>query len=444
MARKRFITPPTLPEEAQCRGLIIPASKEWLGVFSEALSATFYSHNYEQVNATDLTPDEVAARCYDIYLSWLDSACDGGECPPIELPDGSKIYRKNPTTRRWEFVNEAGEWEEPIGDDAIPAPAAREELTEDDALCAAATNAVYAIYHLWLTMLDQWEDEIAPDLAWAALAVETGLLLGGQYYKPLAAAGALVGVAFDAAFALFDIMTENTWDAEFLQRLICIFIEHATIDMDGVVTFDASAINAAINMSFWFNGEDLMRVMQTTFLIGAIGEQALNTAGGLTTHTGECAGCNEWSQEFSMDNGLLTGGLLTIFEGSAKTDGSIGWVNYATPFDGAYRRLGVSVDIDTTQTTIKAIELRAYAPAGSTNKYWYLTTTNSTGLSFSPYISWNWDPGAYYAWNTGFDTADETTGSSSTITVRLTSNSSNDWRMRGIRISGTGRNPWAG
>lgn len=413
-------------------------------MFSEALSATFYSHNYEQVNATDLTPDEVAAQCYDIYLAWLDSTCAGGECPAPELPDGSKIYRRNPTTRRWEFVNDEGEWEEPSGVDAIPAPAARAEATEAEKKCLAARNAVDAIYQLWLTMLDQWENDIQPDLAWAALAVETGLLLGGQYYKPLAAAGALVGVAFDAAFALFDVLTDNTWNTKFLSELTCIFERHATLLPDNTVTFDQSAIVTDVNFLFWSAQADVIKTLQAAFLIGAVGEQALNSAGGLTAITSYTCGCGSWARKWEHA-AMHNGAEWARIQGTVDANGDI------TPtgtWPGTWAAITCTVDIP-ANTTINTIEMRWVDPAGGTLTQAFIkdgspTWVHSGTPDDAPYLTaWtapinniDWHADLYTAW------VIEKTGTGTTqLTVALRGGT-NEALLKGFIFRGDGPCPF--
>lgn len=79
---KPFLTPPSLPETTACRTLQIPDDKLWLGIFNSALLETIYWYNYEQVNDTDLTPEETAAAC-DLILRemWNDESCGTGDTP---------------------------------------------------------------------------------------------------------------------------------------------------------------------------------------------------------------------------------------------------------------------------------------------------------------------------------------------------------------------------
>jgi len=105
MVKKLFLTPPNVPGETQCRSLEIPSSKEWLGIFNNALLQLANQYNYEQVNETDLTPEETAAICYLAYEEWLSSGCgsnvveapfwddsDGEDAPDTADPDLQPWY----------------------------------------------------------------------------------------------------------------------------------------------------------------------------------------------------------------------------------------------------------------------------------------------------------------------------------------------------------------
>jgi len=308
MAKRLFLTPPAIPAFTECRGLAIPASQQWQAVFSEALLSTTYPYNYEQVNPSDLTPEAAAAAAYEAYVAWLSADCAGGVCPPPVMPDGQRIYRKNPATGNWEYVADDGEtWVEPTGEDAIPPPTPRGETLPEDKLCAAATNAVAAYYHLWLTLLDQWNTQVEPTVAYAAFAVETGLTLGGAYYPPLAAAGTLIGAAFGIFFALFESIIEQTWNEQFLDALTCIFLDNATLNPDNTVTLDHNHIIGDINSTFWAGTQSALQVLQFTYIMGMVGAQGTNSAGGLTVEAGDCSSCGEWCYRFDFATGGAQG-----------------------------------------------------------------------------------------------------------------------------------------
>jgi len=84
MVRKLFLTPPQMAiDDKACRTLKIPNHKLWLGIFNAAILETTYWWNYEQVNDTDLSPEETAALCYDIMLEYFQASdCQTGVPTP--------------------------------------------------------------------------------------------------------------------------------------------------------------------------------------------------------------------------------------------------------------------------------------------------------------------------------------------------------------------------
>jgi len=67
------LTPPDLPLDVTVRKLEIPSSKEWLGIFNSALLALVQTWVYEQVYETDLSPEETAEKCREIFDKYLTS-----------------------------------------------------------------------------------------------------------------------------------------------------------------------------------------------------------------------------------------------------------------------------------------------------------------------------------------------------------------------------------
>lgn len=115
MVRRQFLTPPSLPAESETRCLVIPSSKEWLGIFNDALLMLAQAHNYEQVNATDLDAQTVADLCYDIYVQYLEGTCGVMDCAEVVTciyPVG-RLTRYSPTTGELQESLDGGEtWED--------------------------------------------------------------------------------------------------------------------------------------------------------------------------------------------------------------------------------------------------------------------------------------------------------------------------------------------
>lgn len=83
MVRKLFISPPDIPEGEITRCLKIPASQEWLAVVNAAILEMTNPANYEQLNETDLTPEEAAASAYSMYETYLEGECGLMDCNDV-------------------------------------------------------------------------------------------------------------------------------------------------------------------------------------------------------------------------------------------------------------------------------------------------------------------------------------------------------------------------
>lgn len=53
----------------------VPASQEWLAVYNAALLLAANPQFWEQLNPTDVTPDDAASRAMQIYADWLSGEC---------------------------------------------------------------------------------------------------------------------------------------------------------------------------------------------------------------------------------------------------------------------------------------------------------------------------------------------------------------------------------
>lgn len=307
MVRKLFRTPPDIPEDEVCRGLVLPSSKEWLGVFSDALSRTIYPYNYEQVEETDLTPDEAAAEAYTRYTAWLDATCEGGDCPAqvLQLPDETtvRVHRQNPETGRFEVLEPDGTWIEPTGDAAIPEPEARTEDTSAERICAAACNALETVKQVYQGVLDDIENELTNDQIEVSLYTAIGLAIAAALAPPVAA-----GIAVDlAAFWAFTevgqaIVFPDLWNEFFEDQFRCCLVSNAT-DTDGVVTFDMQAVNRCLLESIGA-GQYVFLVGQVTYLNYIIGSQGLSLAGALDiVETPDCTSCGQWYRVFDFRYG---------------------------------------------------------------------------------------------------------------------------------------------
>lgn len=304
MPRKRaWLTPDSpAPETFRGRCFSVPDDVKLVGAVTGALLPLTMSENWEGDGS--MSPEDAALIMSVAFEGFVSGDCGAAECPPLELPvTGGKLWRRSPTTGDWEVLSDDGtEWVAPTGDDVIPVPDARGEATSADKICAAATNAVHVIYQLWQDLLGLWQDEAEPDIAAAAFATQVGLTLGGAYYPPLLAASEIVGASFGVFFETMDLITQDTWTADYIARLVCTFKDNATLT-GSVVHFNYGALQWAINGLFWTGDANLLQTTQFSYIYAMLGKEAIDRAGGLTAETGSCATCGQWAREFDFSTG---------------------------------------------------------------------------------------------------------------------------------------------
>lgn len=297
-----FITPPELPGGTVSRKFEIPASKEWLGVISEALSQTIYAHNFQQIDPAAMTPQEAAEAAYAVYEAWLLAAEALGQVLP---PDDGPVYRRNPDNGHFEKLVD-NEWVEPTGDEAIPEPAARAEPTDDEKKCAAATNLEHVLHLLWDEVYTLFQDGVLPSVAYVQMATEAGTLLGAAFYPPLIAVAKVETIFFSLLYGLMNAIVSDNWDAEFSTKLKCLFKSKASI-VGGKVTFDLAGIEEQLWTDAFTFKTWITQAMQLQYFLFIIGQQGIDRAGGLTAVAGDC-NCGVWAREFdfSLGNGNWT------------------------------------------------------------------------------------------------------------------------------------------
>src|SRR5512137_2403189 len=136
--RRAWLTPdaPT-PEVERCRRITVPDDLVFVGAVTGALLPLTDPDNWEQSGT--MSPSEAAGIMSASFEDFVASDCEGmGGCPPPTIPDTDYPFvRRNPATGNFEEFN-GEEWVEPSGDNAIPAPTAREETTADERKCSAA------------------------------------------------------------------------------------------------------------------------------------------------------------------------------------------------------------------------------------------------------------------------------------------------------------------
>lgn len=286
----------------------MPDEVHLVGAVTGALVPLTDPENWETDGT--MTPDEAAGIMSAAFEAFVAGDCSGGECPPIELPDGGgRVYRRNPDTDKWEYIDPVtGEWVEPSGDEAVPPIPARTEATDAEKICAAATNAVNVYQQIYDYIYTDWIEEQNNAIVWADASVFIGTTIGAWIYPPIAGLYAFISAAFAVFTLAFEVISPDLWDEWFTREFICILKSNATLNDDDSVTFDYGQVRIDIFETLG-KGAYVMLVLQVDFIVATLGSQALNTAGGTDAVEGDCSRCGEWAREFNFalgQNGWTT------------------------------------------------------------------------------------------------------------------------------------------
>jgi len=449
MARRRaWVTPNTPPPEA-IRGRLfeIANDPELVGAVTGALLPLTHAENWEQLGS--MTADAAAAIMSAAFEAFVNSDGGGGsgDCPDCELPEGEKVWRHNPDSGHFEYLNaDLGVWEFPDGDPVatLPTPTPREELTDEEKLCNAAANAVWVLYGVWQSMLGAWDNEISPALAQIEFGTAVAGAVGGAFYPPIVAIAALTGAAFTLFYQAFDFLTIDTWDGDFLEKLKCIFHAHATLEEDDSVTFNVNAIIWDLNMATWANLQWLMATAQLQYIVGAIGPEGVNVAGGTTAIENADCSCGSWARQWEHGQ---------MHEGSewTKIQGVIDVNHDITPtgtWPGTWAAVTCTLDLDPS-TVFRQVSVRWSDPAGGVITHMVVkdgspTWVHSGNPDDAPYSTMWTAPKVDYDWHADLYTewTIEKTGSGTTqLTVSLRGGQ-NQARLIGFRFYGDGLCPF--
>lgn len=286
MSRRDFRTPASLPLETTGRCIIVPNDSAWLGLLNAALLMLTEQWRYDQVETTDLTPEETAAIWYDIYVSTLTSNCedcsdmllrqnptnpcqlersdDNGETwvmfadvslcmsgtpqPPetVEYPDDMRI---EPVTGNLQYSLDGGEtWYD------YPTPTTLEPTqpytppretpagaTDEERRCAAASSAAVALNQMY----EQTYGAIAAGLAnaWGTFSNFmndlTDFVFGityGQVWDIVKIIGLWEPIDFETNYAAPSLGSEA------IDALTCLIYDNTTIDQNGHSQIDFGAV----------------------------------------------------------------------------------------------------------------------------------------------------------------------------------------------------------
>lgn len=338
-----YITPQSIPEETDCRSLLIPASSEWLALFGGALTSFLYSYNWEQT--TGISVDDTIAKMGEI----IDGFYAG--CAMCRTPGGYRVVRIN-EDGRLEQLGEGGEWEPATDEYYIPPPDARTDGTETDQMCLAAKNAVNVLKQLYEELAEAFADNLSTAEAITAFIAAAIALVGFEFAPITWAIAAFFLVVFEALYQAIAYIAADLWTEDFDAVLYCILLDCASNDA-GVVTFDNDCFNAAMEAQLDAGGLSEVQLRLFTqigyilYFIGGI--DGLNLAGRTTEITNDdCDACNclGTSVQFSVDD---QGFSLHSWEGFAGvgTYGGGRWNfdYYPNPITPTSNQLGISGEV---------------------------------------------------------------------------------------------------
>lgn len=282
-----YLTPEDIPEGDVCRPLSIPASTEWLALFSGALTELTKPYNWEKFGT--LTVDETIAKMQSIIDNYFNAAC--GTCT---IPGGYRVIRLT-TTGEIEELGDDGEWVAPSGDYVFPPPDVRTDGSPEDQICLAAKNAVNVLQILYESLADSWNTDLDNAEALTALIAVFVARVG------FAAAPIVYGIMafflpiFFALYTALEFLIADLWDTDVSNQIAC-FLQNCATNTDGVVTFDYNCFTNQLNSlanQFSLTEDQLRLYIQIGYLmycIGGIG--GLNLAGGTTAITDDdCTMC---------------------------------------------------------------------------------------------------------------------------------------------------------
>lgn len=320
MTRREFLTPENSGVGFTCRTLKTPTDKEWLGVFNSALLNLTEAWRWEQVNITDLTPEECAAICVSILDDfWASSTCD-----TCRQPNGEPYFTIDEFGAFRQQIGE--EYTTPEGDYAVPPVPLRTGGTDADKKCLASANAAYVLQ----LMYEELTDAFTAGRSIAETITDFVLIIAALIAAPIslivAAVIAIAEIAFKVLYETLEFITSDYWTSEFNIKLVCALQECAVVDGGGVVTFgwDCFSQRLAAKTEITQDYLELLLFGQIQYMLMFIGGDGLNLAGATTAITSfNCDQCAiEWCYELNLRDGNGAGDGLNVLGGTyASGDG---------------------------------------------------------------------------------------------------------------------------
>lgn len=338
-----YLTPETLPEGADCRTLLIPASSEWLAIVSGALTELVAKYNWQQFGS--VTVEEAVAA----MQTMIDEYYEG--CQSCVLPGNTPLFRLNRDGEIEQLVD--GEWVPPEGDYALPPTPPRGEATEQERRCLAAVNAAAVFEQLYEEISDAFQEGMTFQ-QWTEFLTATLITLLGTIFGLVIAPLVLIGVLIvGVIYETLEFITADVWTTEFTDMFVCMLYECSSDVGGDVVHFDYPCLMdrlARVTDIFDPTFSQIRLFGQITYIMQILGAQSLDAMGATTgVAEGDCDDCDApWCRlyDFTVDPYQFE---LQFPTGGVWTDG-IGWEGVYVPtggngYFGAYIAAPIACDI---------------------------------------------------------------------------------------------------
>jgi hypothetical protein len=380
-----------------------------------------------------MTPEEAADIMSAAFELFVDSEC-GGTCALPGFDPPVNVYRRNPTSGRIEWQLD-GEWQEPTGDYAIPDPGARDEQTEALQKCGAASNAAAALKTLYANILSVYDDQVEPLINQTEMAAQVALQWGVMFGPVSESFLAMSGFAWTVFTTALSEVTENDWNEEFEEILVCILNGNSDAT-DGVVTFDFYNVNNDLVGFILPVIDNHVRVRwQVWYLLQCIGEQGLNLAGAMEDVDGDCVTCDTWCVQLTPAQfGFVPQRAYDYFDAA-------GWL-WAPAAGGQLREAYGTLAVDTTHCEIVRLQMMWNTVAGATTGTAQIDALPSDGPIQKIVINQG-QTGFPLLLTTDDNAAWHTNSDSTTIQIYASNNAADTAvSIRQVTIWGTGINPF--
>jgi len=341
MVKRLFLTPPDLPETSVKRLIEIPDSQEWYGLLNRALLLLADPAQYEQVNDTDMTPDDVAIIWYEAYVQYLTDGCMNccdilAHNIALEQADERRVEDGIP-----QASYDGGETWVDIPDDGVdaivPPLTATDGATDDDKLCNASERATIVLAEFYKQTFG----------AYSAGRLNTISGVGRFIRNVSNFLLDIVKTAYAGTIADFILYSEYPYTDEFTdaeltdpnkEDLRCLLFTYASVDDSGIVTFDFGAVQTNMISDVGFNPGYALNM-----LIAWIGAAGLNRAGNVGTATSDECCDDTWCYTFDFTTGMHGWSRQDAgYYGSSVQNGT-GWHSAQSNGSGNDQVLGIKI-----------------------------------------------------------------------------------------------------